>query len=744
MDMDIIIDNDITSSSIDNDIITNATTTITDIVNDDTMLIESLNEDIDVFKKSKKGRKSRQSIMVYQGSRGTPVKPIDVIIEENAITYEDVVVVDNAITYEDDIVVEDNAITYETAEEQQQSITTTITTTVMTTDEKQEKEEEEVIVGEEEQKETILSLVEEELIHQLNNVTINDNNDNNDKVEEKVSTTPIPSSSKKSKKTPKSLRKKNIKSESPIKTSPIKTSSSLVLPSNNISKNDNLQSKSLTLKSFSSPQIKKSSKSKVAKSTKSLTIPVTPKFKTNQRMGKKEIVVDKVEPKTTLVDYGPKVTMTTTIDAPKGPTIPQPFQFATDKRITTGPSAENIPSVAELAENFMKNARSNFVPKNACKQLTIANAPVLKADLRCKSQTRPKVLSKEEQDAKIMEEFNKTGFKARLIDKRIFQSHGELGVPKVTARPVTQPVAFSFNTDKRLGQPIKPVDMEATLKSTLSSRPFTSNVQKGPTVPVSPKLNVARGQRASSAPARRQNQKYEKPKDVPNYSSPPKLTKPTPFHLATESRGGHYRASLEEQVLRLKLEEEKQRDIHVAPVPKFNHPFQPKHTERKPTKPEEFHLQSVARHEQSVQKFETDIILEESKKSEFHARPIPSSVLNPTFKIEKDENHVPLVPKDVTFESEKRAAKRKEFDNSVAQQKKDLQQKKRLDDKLKADKENHELNILRRTSIADGGMMFKSQGILKQDLYPSKKTASVPLTTPISPKFISKMNRKID
>jgi len=726
--MDIIIDNDITSSSNTN------TTTITDIVNDDTMLIESLNEDIDVFKKSKKGRKSRQSIMVYQGSlRGTPVKPIDVIVEEKAITYEHVIV-------------EENAITYETAEQQQSTTATAAaatTTTVMTTDEKQE----EVVVVEEEPKETILSLVEEELIHQLNNVTINDNND---KIEEKVATTPIPSSSKKSKKTPKSSKKKNIKPESPIKTSPIKTSpiktsSSLILPTNNKPKNDNLQSKSLTLKSFSSPQQKKFSKGKVAKSTKSLTIPVTPKFKTNQRMGKKEIVVEKVEPKTTLVDYGPKLTTTTTNDAPKGPTIPQPFQFATDKRITTTvPSAENIPSVAELAENFMKNARSNFVPKNACKQLTIANAPVLKADLRCKSQTRPKALSKEEQDAKIMEEFNKTGFKARPIDKRIFQSTGELGVPKVTTRPVTQPVAFSFNTDKRLGQPIKPVDMEATLKSTLSSRPSSSNVQKGPTVPISPKLNVARGQRASSAPARRQNQKYEKPKDVPNYSSPPKLTKPTPFHLATESRGGHYRASLEEQVLRLKLEEEKQREIHVAPVPKFNHPFQPKHTEKKPTKPEEFHLQSVARHEQSVQKFETDIILEESKKSEFHARPLPSSVLNPTFKIEKDLDHVPLVPKDVTFESDKRAAKRKEFDNSVAQQKKDLQQKKRLEDKLKADKENQELNILRRTSIADGGMMFKSQGILKQDLYPSKKTASVPLTTPISPKFISKMNRKID
>lgn len=679
---------------------------------DDILLIESLNDDFEVFNKSKKGRKSRQSIMVYQGKRNsiiTPVKPIDVINEDNG----------------------------------EQQVTETETAT-----EAETETETETIV----EQEVILSLVDEELIQQLNNVIINDNSNDkidniNDNNNDEIVSTPM-TSSKKAKKTPKSSMKK--KAESPMKTSPIKTSpitsmlttTSLVLPNNKKTKNDNLLTKSLTLKSFSSPkESQKFGKGKVAKSTKSLTIPVTPKFKTDRRMGKKEIsVVEKVETKTTFVDYGPKAS--TTNDVPKGPTIPQPFQFATDKRITTIVSSEGVPSVAELAEQFMKSARSNFVPKNACKQLTVGNAPRLNMDLRCKSQSRPKPLSKDEQDAKVTEDYNKIGFKARPIDKRIFQSSGELGVPKVAARPVTQTVAFSFNTDRRLGQHVKPVDMEATFKSTIS-RPSTSFVPKS-TIPISPKLNVARGIRASSAPARRQKEKFEKPKETARYSSPQKLTNPKPFHLATQDRGSMYRASLEEQVIKLKIEEERQREIHVAAPPKFDHPFQPKHIEKK-TKTQEFHLNSVARHQEAVAKFETDIMLEEShKKTEFHARPVPSTVLNPSFKIEKDENHVPIKPVDLTFESEKRAAKRKEFDITVAQQKKESQKKKNEDEKLKADLENQEINILRRKSIQEGGLIFKAQPIITKDLYPSKQTKSIPLTTPISPKFISKMSKKFD
>lgn len=43
-----------------------------------------------------------------------------------------------------------------------------------------------------------------------------------------------------------------------------------------------------------------------------------------------------------------------------------------------------------------------------------------------------------------MEEIQRHPFKARVLDRRIFDSAGELGVPKVSARPVTEPVEFAF------------------------------------------------------------------------------------------------------------------------------------------------------------------------------------------------------------------------------------------------------------------------------------------------------------
>lgn len=743
-------------------------------MNNDLLLIDSLNEDINVFKKSsKKGRNSRASIMVYQGNRNS--LPVTTGAVDTVTTIDEVI--------------EDTAAKIDEIK---------VTTTIIDTNEENNEEKitefeetatfESVVEASASVKSDILSSVEEELIHQLNNINIDDD------IKEKVAT-PQPSSSKKAKKTPKSSSKKIKNNEilSPNKNKNMLTTTSLVLPAKEKLIDNNITTKSMTLKSLATPQketISKKKSLKNKKSTKSLTIPVTPKFKLDKRIGKKEIIVEKVESKTTLVDYGPKQAMATS-EVPKGPTIPQPFCFATDKRTTSVPTVDaapsaaelaekfmrdarshnvpdnvckqltdpktpnfktgkrldkgekkevnTVPSAAELAEKFMKDARSHNVPLNVCKQLTIGSAPTLKADMRCKSQHKTKPLSHEEQEAKIVEDYNKIGFKAKPVDKRIFQSQGEIGVPKVAARPVTQPKEFSFNTDKRLGAPIKPVDTDATFKS-LKASATAATVSKGPTVPVSPKLSVARGQRASSAPARRQKEKFVKPKEVTKYTSPPKLTKPTPFHLHTQDRGVMHRASLEEQVLRQKLAEEQQREIHVTPAPKFEQPFQPKHIEKK-TEIEEFHLKSVVRHEQATAQFETAIMMEEANKPTFHARPVPPSLINPTFKIEKDINHVPIVPKETHLESELRAAKRKEFDDTVANQKKLLHKKKMEDEKLKHDKENEDLNILRRKSVAEGGFMFVAKPIMTKDLYPSKAQKQIPLTTPFSPQFKSKFNK---
>lgn len=43
-------------------------------------------------------------------------------------------------------------------------------------------------------------------------------------------------------------------------------------------------------------------------------------------------------------------------------------------------------------------------------------------------------------------------FKARLLDRRIFESSGEMGVPKIAARPVTEPSCFELKSDARAKQ----------------------------------------------------------------------------------------------------------------------------------------------------------------------------------------------------------------------------------------------------------------------------------------------------
>jgi hypothetical protein len=48
---------------------------------------------------------------------------------------------------------------------------------------------------------------------------------------------------------------------------------------------------------------------------------------------------------------------------------------------------------------------------------------------------------------------NNKPFKARPLDKRIFESSGEMGVPKVAARPVTEPSCFELKSDARAKQP---------------------------------------------------------------------------------------------------------------------------------------------------------------------------------------------------------------------------------------------------------------------------------------------------
>lgn len=88
---------------------------------------------------------------------------------------------------------------------------------------------------------------------------------------------------------------------------------------------------------------------------------------------------------------------------------------------------------------------------------------------------------------------NNKPFKARPLDKRIFESSGEMGVPKIAARPVTEPSCFELKSDARAKQPrvhinIDHDDTGASVPNTaFKARPlpaYVTDKSKIPTLPI--------------------------------------------------------------------------------------------------------------------------------------------------------------------------------------------------------------------------------------------------------------------
>lgn len=62
-----------------------------------------------------------------------------------------------------------------------------------------------------------------------------------------------------------------------------------------------------------------------------------------------------------------------------------------------------------------------------------------------------------------------------------------------------------------------------------------------------------------------------------------------------------------------------------------------------------------------------------------------------------------------------------------------------LEAEAKADEENRNINIMRRKSISEGGLMYKAKEILREDPYPVATPEYRPLTEPKSPMLRTKL-----
>ncbi|CAN1230979.1 Protein TPX2 [Linum perenne] len=339
-----------------------------------------------------------------------------------------------------------------------------------------------------------------------------------------------------------------------------------------------------------------------------------------------------------------------------------------NKKVTVVPHCAAIPRSTPQPPEFQEfhletaaranhNAESASVVSEATRQnnewkphLTEPKTPLLQTSLRA----RPlKVKSSFELEIEELEKMPK--FKAKPLNKKIFESKGELGIFCNTKKQVTVPKEFHFAIDERIPPPNSVADMFDKLSLNSGSHDIHL----------------------------------------------PRNTTPNPFHLHTEERGAEKERRLAMELMRKQMEEE------LARVPKANpYPYTtdypvvpPKPTPKPSTRPEPFELESLVRHEEEMQKEMEERQRKEREEAQmrvFKAQPIlkedpipvPEKVRRPLTEVQQIHLHV-----------DHRAVDRAEFDQKVKEKEMMYKRYREESEAAKMIEEEKAMKQLRRTMV---------------------------------------------
>jgi hypothetical protein len=254
------------------------------------------------------------------------------------------------------------------------------------------------------------------------------------------------------------------------------------------------------------------------------------------------------------------------------------------------------------------------------------------------------------------------------------------------------------------------------------------------------------GIRASQAPERRKRVPFAASAELKapaKAAEPLRTTEPKEFKFATTGRSEYHRKQVEKQQADEEAALAAARERKAQPAPDFSRPsFMPDVAANRPapTEPKPFNLRSSARHADAQAAFqqEAQALAEQSRPAEFHARPVPASVYKPDTVFVEPTNHAPVVPLQVTLQSEQRAVKRQAFDQEMEKKMAQLEAMQETIARQRSEQENKQLQALRRKSVEEGGLMFKAKPIVTKDQYPTRAAASLPPTTPLSPQLRTK------
>lgn len=387
-------------------------------------------------------------------------------------------------------------------------------------------------------------------------------------------------------------------------------------------------------------------------------------------------------------------------------TQPKPFVLHTSNRVKqTGPV--EISPYKSLSERLKEFDTTFKVHEVLDRPLEITHPEPFR--LQTSTRYRPvQTLSTEEQTKIMMEKIPK--FKARPLPKKILETHGDLGVPKIDKKPPTAVEGFNLRLLQRLGsrkrkrteQEQEYADHKRERKRMFKARCVNARILSGesilppiehklPTVPESPMLTtkkrgeVHQMQFESQLLAQREREEEAKKfkarpmpsgsafKLVPTFLP---LTGPIPFSLATENRGAQYEAELRNRLAEEARLDQERRRFKAQPIKIYEDPttHNTAHSERTLTNPEPFNLLTEIRGVQQQQFSELQQNLCDKDVKTFKANPMP--ILDRPFIPAKCNKPLTEVL-DIPLHSDKRATARVEFDERMKMKMAEIEQMQR-------------------------------------------------------------------
>lgn len=337
---------------------------------------------------------------------------------------------------------------------------------------------------------------------------------------------------------------------------------------------------------------------------------------------------------------------------------------------------------AQTDSDIARKERRNSAPGGTTGLLTEPRPPQLQTALRARPTT---VKSTAEIEAEELARIPK--FKARPLNKRIFKSKGDLGIPRNHKRQITMPVEFRFQTGQRAQV-------------------------RGPALAIEEfdKLSLKREQSAEVS---------HRP------------TAPVPFKLASDDRGLAKKMRMIQEQIEREQKEAEARIPKAQPLPYTTKSpiIPPKPAPKVCTKPVPFQLVSLTRHEEeqlrrAAERAEAELL--EKLLKEFRAQPNLSNA--PVFMPVRSNKPLTEVS-EFKFNVDSRALERAEFDKKVAEKQNLYKHYREEYEAARKAEEEKFIKAMRREMV----VLARPVPKFDRPFVPQRSTKEP--TRPVSPKF---------